>query len=444
MKVTAKNHDDVSALLTVTLEKSDYKEKVDKQLINYAKNAQVPGFRKGKVPLSMVKKQYEAGIAFEEINKQVSDALNNYVNENKLRLVGQPVPQPVNELDYNAAQIEVAFEVGYEPEFTIDLSKYEAPHYKVEASDKEITKSIENMQKRFAEQVPQDKITKDSYIALEISQVVEEDAEGEHNHHPKNATITAENKEAFKLVKALKMDGSVKVSKETLAENEELAKELGFSKEEVEHLHHAELEVKVKDFYSLNLAELNQELFDKVYGEGTIKSEEELKEKVKSELDEYFQQNADVHYVNKVLEQVTEKEEVKLPEDFLVKWLLFSNQNIQSEEHAKEVLNAEKNQLRYQIIEGKLMTDNEIQLDYADVLAQAEQLVRNQLAIYGIHHLGDEEIQKYAVEMLKDQEQVRQISSEVAMAKLKDVILEKGGKKETKISHDEFLEELKK
>lgn len=444
MKVTAQNHDDVSALLTVTLEKSDYKEKVEKQLINYAKNAQVPGFRKGKVPLSMVKKQYEAGIAFEEINRQVSDALNNYVNENKLRLVGQPIPQPVNEFDYNADQLEVAFEVGYEPAFTIDLAKYEAPHYKVEASDKEIGKSIENMQKRFAEQVPQDKITKDSYIALEVSQVVEEDAEGEHHHHPKNVTITAENKEAFKLVKGLKMDGSVNVTKETLAGDEELAKELGFSKAEVEHLHHNEVEVKVKDFYSLNLAELNQDLFDKVYGEGNIKSEEELKEKVKTELDEYFQQNADVHFVNKVLEQVTEKEEVLLPETFLVKWLLFSNQNIQSEEQAKEILEAEKNQLRYQIIEGRLMTDNEINLDYADVLAQAEQLVKNQLAIYGIHHLGDEEVQKYAVEMLKDQEQVRQISSEVAMAKLKDVILEKAGKKETKISHDEFLEELKK
>ncbi|MGE8432008.1 trigger factor [Chryseobacterium joostei] len=444
MKVTAQNHDDVSALLTVTLEKSDYKEKVEKQLINYAKNAQVPGFRKGKVPLSMVKKQYEAGIAFEEINRQVSEALNSYVNDNKLRLVGQPIPQPVNEFDYNADQLEVAFEVGYEPAFTIDLAKYEAPHYKVEASEKEISKSIENMQKRFAEQVPQDKITKDSYIALEVSQVVEEDAEGEHHHHPKNITITGENKEAFKLVKALKMDGSVKVTKETLAGDEELAKELGFSKEEVEHLHHNEVEVKVKDFYSLNLAELNQDLFDKVYGEGNIKSEDELKEKVKTELDEYFQQNADVHFVNKVLEQVTEKEEVALPETFLVKWLMFSNQNIQSEEQAKEILEAEKNQLRYQIIEGKLMTDNEINLDYADVLAQAEQLVKNQLAIYGIHHLGEEEIQKYAVEMLKDQEQVRQISSEVAMAKLKDVILEKSSKKETKISHDEFLEELKK
>ncbi len=240
------------------------------------------------------------------------------------------------------------------------------------------------------------------------------------------------------------MDGSVKVTKETLAGDEELAKELGFSKEEVEHLHHNEVEVKVKDFYSLDLAELNQDLFDKVYGEGNIKSEDELKDKVKTELDEYFQQNADVHFVNKVLEQVTEKEEVKLPETFLVKWLLFSNQNVQSEDQAKEILEAEKSQLRYQIIEGKLMTDNEINLDYADVLAQAEQLVKNQLAIYGIHHLGDEEIQKYAVEMLKDQEQVRQISSEVAMAKLKDVILEKASKKETKISHDEFLEELKK
>jgi len=392
----------------------------------------------------MVRKQYEAGIAFEEINKQVSEALNNYVNEHKLRLVGQPVPQPVDDLNHNAEQLTVAFEIGYEPDFTVDLSQYEAPHYKVEASDKEINQSIENMQKRFAEQQPQDAIGDDSHVALEISQVVEEGAEGEHHHAPKNVTIDSSKKEAFQLVKDLKMDGSVKVSKEELQKNEELAKELGFSKEEVEHLHHDEIEVKVKDFYGLKLAELNQELFNKVYGEDTVKSEEELREKVKTELDEYFQQNADVHFVNQILAQINEKEEVKLPETFLVKWLVHSNEQVQTEEQAKEILEAEKNQLKNQILEGKLMNDNDIQIDYADVLAQAEQLVRNQLAIYGIHHLPDEEVQKYAVEMLKEQEQVRQISSEVAMAKLKDVILEKAKKNETAISHDEFLEELKK
>lgn len=444
MNVTAQNHDDVSALLTVTLDKADYKDKVEKQLLNYAKNAQVPGFRKGKVPLSMVRRQYEAGIAFEEINKQVSDALNNYVNENKLRLVGQPVPQPVDDFNHNAEQLSVAFEVGYEPDFTIDLAKYEAPHYKVQASDKEINQSIENMQKRFADKEEQEKVEKDSYVALQVSQVVEEDAEGEHHHHPKNVTVSKEQKAAFDLVKKLKKDGAVKVSKEDLQANADLAKELGFSAEEAQHLHHNEVEVTVKDIYGLKLHEINEDLFNKVYGEGTITSEEALKERVKTELDEYFQQNADVHFVNKVLEQITEKEEVKLPETFLTKWLVFSNQNIQEEAQAKEILEAEKNQLKYQIIEGKLMNDNDIKLDYNDILGQAEQLVRNQLAIYGIHHLGDEEIQKYAVEMLKDQEQVRQISSEVAMAKLKDVILEKATKKETPISHDEFLEEIKK
>lgn len=444
MKVTAQNHDDVSATLTVTIDRADYKEKVEKQLHNYAKNAQIPGFRKGKVPMSLVKRQYEAPIAYEEINKQVSDALNKYIDDKKLRLVGQPIPQPVDDFDHTKEQLSVSFEVGYEPSFSIDLAKYSAPHYKVEASDKEIGQSIENMQKRFAEQVPQDKIGKDSYIALEVSQVVEEGAEGEHHHQPKQITINADNKEAFKLVKSLKMGGSVNISKEELQKNEDLAKELGFSKEEADHLHHNELEVKVKDFYGLNNHELNQDLFDKVYGKDSIKSESELKERVKTELDEYFQQNADVHFVNKILEQVTEKEDVKLPESFLVKWLMANNPNIQSEEVAKQALEAEKSQLKYQIIEGKLLNDNEIKIDYADILAQAEQLVRNQLAIYGIHHLGDEEIQKYAVEMLKDQQQVQQISSEVAMAKLKDVILEKATKNETKISHDEFLEELKK
>ncbi len=241
----------------------------------------------------------------------------------------------------------------------------------------------------------------------------------------------------------MKKEGTVNVSKEDLAAKEELAKQLGFSAAEVEHLHHNEVEVKVADIYGLNLHEINEELFTKVYGEG-VKTEEELRAKVKSELDEYFQQNADVQFVNTILEQITEKEEVNLPETFLVKWLMFSNQNIQSEEQAKEILEAEKSQLKFQIIEGKLMNDNEVSIDYADVLAQAEQLVRNQLAIYGIHHLSDEEIQKYAVEMLKDQEQVRQISSEVAMSKLKDVILEKAAKKETAISHDEFLEVIKK
>jgi trigger factor len=444
MNVTQTNHDEVSALLTVTLNKSDYKDKVEKQLINYAKNATVPGFRKGKVPLSMVKKQYEAGIAFEEINKQISDAINGYVNDNKLKLVGQPVPVPMNELDYNAEELSVGFEIGFEPDFSVDLTQFEAPHYKVESTDKEINQSIENMQKRFAEKDAQEKATKDSHIALSIAQVVEADAEGEHNHPPKQVVVAAEQKEAFGLMKSHKVGDVVKLTKTQLTENEVLAKDLNYNEHELGHIHHEELEATVVEIYKLNLAPLDQELFDKVYGEGNIKSEEELKERVKTELDEYFQQNADVQFVNKVLEDVSEKTEVKLPEEFLVKWLLFSNQNITSEEQAKEILEAEKSIIKNQIIEGKLFQDYDVKIEYADVLSQAEVLVNNQLAMYGIHNLPQEEVQKYAVEMLKQEEQVRQVSQEVAMNKLKEVILEKAKKNETKISHDEFLALLQK
>ncbi|WP_392437644.1 trigger factor [Cruoricaptor ignavus] len=443
MNVTATNHDDVSAKLTVTIDNSDYKDKVEKQLHNYAKNAQVPGFRKGKVPMSMVRRQFEANAALEEINKLVSEAVNNYISENNLRLVGQPVPNPVDDFDYKKDQLSVEFEVGFEPNITIDLAKYEAPYFKVEASDKEINTSIENMQKRFAEQVPQEEIGEESFVNLEIQQVVEDDAEGEHHHAPKNATINAQTKEAFELVKGKKMDEVFRISKEELVNNEDLAKQLGFSKNEVDHLHHNELEIKIKDFYGLKDHELNKELFDKVYGVGNIASEEALREKVKSELDEYFQQNADVHFVNKILEQIVKTEEIQLPENFLVKHLMFTNQNVTSEQQAREILEREKDQLKYQIIEGKLMNDNEVKIDYSDVLEQAEQLVRNQMAMYGIHNLADEEVQKYAVEILKDQNQLQQISSEVAMAKLKDVILEKAKKNEKAISHDEFLEEIK-
>ncbi|MFC6267272.1 trigger factor [Frigoriflavimonas asaccharolytica] len=443
MNVTKQNHDDVSALLTVTIDNADYKTKVEKQLHNYAKSANIPGFRKGKVPMSMVKKQYEAPIAYEEINKLVSESLNGFINENKLRLVGQPVPIPVDDFDYKKEQLSVGFEVGFEPEFTIDLAKYKAKFYKVEASDKEVSQSIENMQKRFAEQIPQDKIGKDSHINVEIKQVVEAEAEGEHIHQPKNVTINAEHKDAFKMLKSMKMDETLRVSKADLLANEDLAKAFSFSKPELEQLHHDEVELTVKDFYGTKNHALDQDLFDKVYGKDEIKTEEELKTKVKTELDEYFQQNADVHFVNQVLAELNEKEEIQLPDAFLIKWLMFNNENIKTEDQAKEVFQAEKNQLKFQIIEGKLMNDNDVKIDYADILSQAEQAIRNQMAMYGLHHIADEEVQKYAAEMLKSEDQVKQISQEVAMNKLKDVILEKATKEEVVISHDEFLEIIK-
>lgn len=441
MNVTKTNHDDVSALLTITLNKADYKEKVDESLSSYAKRATIPGFRKGKAPISLIKKQYEEAVTLEEINKQVSEALNKYTTDNNIRLLGQPIPQESQELDFNAEEVSVSFEIGFEPEFDIDLSKYSAEYFKVEASDKEIQKSVGNMQKRFAEKIAKSKATKNSHINFEVSEVVEEGEKA--THKPKFLSATQENKAIFALIKDLKTDDSKEVSVEELTANDnELAKELGFHDIEITHFKGEKFKVTVKEIFELKDAELNQDLFDKIYGKDEIKSEEELKARVKSELDEFFQQNSDAVFVNKILEQIYKEDFLIVPEDFLVKWVMYSNADIKDEAQAKQIIENEKSFLKTQMVENKLRTKHDIQYDFEEVLNHAKISFRNQLMSHGVHHIGDAELHKYVLEMLRDREQMRRYSSEVLLVKIRSIVLEKASKTEKEISYDEFMKEI--
>lgn len=442
MNVTRTNHDDVSALLTVTLNKSDYQEKVDDALNSYAKRATIPGFRKGKAPMSLIKKQYEEALTLEEINKQVSETLDKYVADNNIRLLGQPIPQETQALDLNADEISVGFEVGFEPEFDIDLSKYSADYFKVEAGDKEVMKSIGNMQKRFAEKVTKDKATKKSHINFEVSEIVEGDEKPVHK--PKYLSATEENTAVFPLIKGLKVGETKNISVEELTANEnELARELGFHDVEIAHLRNEKFQIKVQEIFELKDAELNQELFDKIYGKDEIKSEEELKARVKSELDEFFQQNSEAVFVNKILEQIQKEDFLKIPQDFLTKWVLHSNpETVKDEEQAKQIIEGERELLKNQMVENKLRTANDIQYDFEEVLNHAKISFRNQLMSHGVHHIGDQELHKYVLEMLRDREQMRRYSSEVLLTKIRAIVLEKAKKNEKTLSYDDFMKEI--
>lgn len=441
MNVTRTNHDDVSALLTITLNKTDYKEKVDAALNSYAKRATIPGFRKGKAPMSLIKKQYEEGVTLDEINKQVSETLNKYVADNNLRLLGQPIPQETQALDFNAEEVSVNFEIGFEPEFDIDLSKYKADYYKVEATDKEVQKSVGNMQKRFAEKVTKNKATKNCHINFEVSEIVEGDAKP--THRPKFLAATSENKASFALVKDLKVDESKEVSVEELTANDnELARELGFHDVEITHFKDEKFQVTVKEIFELKDAELNQELFDKIYGKDEIKSEEELRARVKTELDDFFQQNSEAVFVNKILEQIYKEDFLKIPETFLVKWVKYANPEVQDEEQAKQIIENERAFLISQMVENKLRTAHNIQYDFEEVLSHAKISFRNQLMSHGVHHIGDEELHRYVLEMLRDREQMRRYSSEVLLVKIRSVVLEKATKIEKGLSYDDFMKEI--
>lgn len=441
MNVTRTNHDEVSALLTVTLNKADYKEQVDGALNSYAKRATIPGFRKGKAPMSLIKKQYEETVTLDEINKQISETLNKYIADNNLRLLGQPIPQETQALDFSAEENSVNFEIGFEPEFEIDLSKYTAEYYKVEAGDKEIQKSVGNMQKRFAEKMTRNKATGKSHINFEISEIAGGNTPAVHK--PKYLSAVEENKAAFAFVKELKVGDTREVSIEELTANEnELAKEFGFHDVEITHFREEKFKVTVNEIFELKDAELNQELFDKIYGEGEIKSEEELRARVKSELDDFFQQNSEAVFVNKILEQIYKENFLVIPDTFLTKWVMYSNPEIKEEEQAKQIIENERTFLKSQMVENKLRTVHNIQYDFEEVLSHAKLSFRNQLMSHGVHHIGDEELHKYVLEMLKDREQMRRYSSEVLLIKIRSVVLEKANKTEIKISYDDFMKKI--
>ena len=441
MNVTRTNHDEVSALLTITLNKADYKEQVDGALNSYAKRATIPGFRKGKAPMSLIRKQYEEAVTLDEINKQVSDTLNKYIADNNLRLLGQPIPQETQALDFNAEEVSVSFEIGFEPEFEIDLSKYSAEYYKVEAGDKEVQKSIGNMQKRFAEKVAKNKATKKSHVNFEVSEITEENTPAIHK--PKYLSATEENKAAFAFVKDLKVGEEKELSTEELTANDnELAKEFGFHDVEITHFKNEKFKVTINEIFELKDAELNQELFDKIYGKDEIKSEEELRARVKSELDDFFQQNSEAVFVNKILEQIYKEDFLVIPDAFLTKWVMYSNPNIKDEEQAKQIIENERAFLKTQMVENKLRTANNIQYDFEEVLSHAKLSFRNQLMSHGVHHIGDEELHKYVLEMLRDREQMRRYSSEVLLIKIRSVVLEKSKKTEKELSYDDFMKEI--
>lgn len=441
MNVTKTNHDDVSALLTVTLNKADYKEKVDNALNSYAKRATIPGFRKGKAPMSLIKKQYEEAVTLEEINKQVSDTLNQYITDNNIRLLGQPIPQETQALDFGAEEVSVSFEIGFEPEFDIDLSKYSAEYFKVEAGDKEVQKSVGNMQKRFAEKVTKNKATKKSHINFTVSEVVEEGATP--THKPKRLSAVEENKAAFPFLKDIKVGESKEVSVSELTANDnELAREFGFHDVEITHFKDEKFQVVVDEIYELKDAELNQDLFDKIYGKDEIKSEEELRARVKSELDDFFKQNSEAVFVNKILEQIYKEDFLVIPETFLTKWVMYSNPEITEEDKAKQIIENERAFLKTQMVENKLRTAHNIQYDFEEVLSHAKLSFRNQLMSHGVHHISDEELHRYVLEMLRDREQMRRYSSEVLLIKIRSVVLEKASKTEKEISYDEFMKEI--
>jgi trigger factor len=438
MNITRENVDALNAVVKVDIAKEDYSDKVEKILTDYRKTANIPGFRKGHVPMGMVKKQYGKAVLVDEVNKLLQDALNKYLTEEKLDVLGQPLPKAQDDIDWDSDKFSFEFELGLAPEFDVELkSKKAITQYNIIADDKMIDEQIERIQKQYGKLIPQDVVAADSEITGTYT--------NEEKEIDNTVTLTLDKFKgkatAKQFIGAKAGDVIVLKTKGLFEDEHDLMHAL---KLEHDQVHGLDIEVSftITEVNQRELADLDQELFDKLFGEGTVKSVSEVREKIKEDAEKQFVQQADQKLLNDVTEHLVENTKFDLPAEFLTKWMQTAGEKQMDADQAKEEYEKSEKSLRYQLIEGKLIEANNVQVTMDDIKGHAREMIKGQMAQFGQMNPSDKELDDIAARVLSNQEEARRISEQLVSQKLLSVYKEKANLKVKELSYENFVKEV--
>lgn len=438
MNITRENVDALNAVVKVDIAKEDYSDKVEKILIDYRKTANIPGFRKGHVPMGMVKKQYGKAVLVDEVNKLLQDGLNKYLTEEKLDVLGQPLPKTQAQIDWEADAFSFEFELGLAPEFEVNLKGKKAiTQYHIIADAKMIDEQIERIQKQYGKLISQSAVEKDSEITGTFKN---EDREIENK-----ITLTLDKfkgKSTEKLFIGAKAGDIITLKTKGLYEDDhELMHALKLSHDDVHGLD-IEVTFTISEINTRELADLDQDLFDKLFGKDIVKSVTELKDKIKEDAEKQFVQQADQKLLNDVTEDLVENTKFDLPAAFLQKWMQTAGEQPLDGQQAKEEYEKSEKSLRYQLIEGKLITDNNIQVTMDDIRNHSREMIKTQMAQFGQLNPSDKELDDIAARILSNQDEARRISEQLVSQKLLTLYKEKANIKVKELSYENFVKEV--
>ncbi|WP_010180497.1 trigger factor [Aquimarina agarilytica] len=437
MNISKEQIDDLNAVVTVNIEKEDYSDRVEKILKDYRKNANIPGFRKGHVPMGMVKKQYGQAVLVDEINKLIQETLNNYLTEEKLDVLGNPLPKEQADFSWDAEKFTFEFELGLAPKFDINLQGKDAiKQYKIVATEEMIDNQVTSIQKQYGKLTPVDVVANDNVVAGLF--------ENEEASISKQASVELDSlqektKEQFI---GAKVNDVITVNTKDLFENKQLlVSQVGVAQDQIDAID-VDVTFTISEVNERILADLDQELFDKLFGEKNVTSVSELKEKIKEDAENQFAQQADQQLLNTVTESVIENTTFDLPADFLKKWLQVSGEKqLTAEEAAAEYEKSEKG-LRFQLIEGKIITDNKLQITYDEIKDHAKELIKGQMAQFGQTNPEDKELEEISGRILGNQDEVKRISEQLMSQKLLAFYKENAKLEEKEITFDDFIKEV--
>lgn len=440
MNITKENIDALNAIVKIDITEDDYQNKVTEVLQDYRKKANIPGFRKGHVPMSLVEKQYGKPVMIDEVNKLLQDALGKFLVEEKLDILGNPLPKAQDNFSWDANKFTFEFELGLAPEFEVNLQPKSAiTHYKIVADKKMLDGQIDNILERYGKLITQEEIAENSNIT---GTFVNEEKQIDKKTSFKLDKIKGK-PNAKKFIGAKVGDVIKLKTKGLFTDDHLLQNHLGVSHDDA-HTLDVEVEFTVNEISYTEPAKLDQELFDKVFGKDEVTSEKDFRARLKEDAEKQFVQQSDQQLLNAVTESLIENTKFDLPAEFLQKWIAVAGEKQLSDEEAAEEYGRSEKGLRYQLIENKISKDHNLQVTFEELKDYAKGFIKSQMAYYGNANPEEKELDEITTRVLGNQEEVKRLSEQLMSQKLLDFFKANVKLKEKEVSFDDFVKEVYK
>lgn len=442
MNISKEVIDDLNAVIKVHVSPEDYEPKVESALREYKKKVNLPGFRKGHVPMGMVKKMAGKSVLAEELNKILSESLQKYISEEKLEILGNPLPKEDTKIDFeNQTEFDFEYEVGLAPKFEVNLDdKLKVEKYKVKVDDKLIEKYVDQARRRYGK-MTNPEVVEEKDMVYGTFQELNDDGSVKEDGIKHQSIIVIEEITDKKLQKEFigkKVGDAVVLDPHVISSNEiDAAAALGIKTEEFKTLK-SNFKFTIEKINRLIPAEINQDFFDKIYGPNVVKSEEEFRNKIKEEIEKGLELDSERKFKMDVQDKLIDKLKLKLPDAFLKKWILASNEKPISPEQVEKEYDLYAKSLIWQIIENKIFKNYDVKVDFDEVVNYTIELIKNQMGEMAAN-MSEEELKNTAHRVLQNQEEARNIYGQLYDNKLMELFKEKVNIKEKEISYDEFV-----
>lgn len=447
MNIKQENIDELNAKVTITIEPVDYEPAVKTVLDNHRKKMTLQGFRPGKVPFGVAKKMYGKAVLAEELNRILSEKLNAHIRENEINIIGQPLPEDIEELVLDFSKtFEFNYELGIAPEFQVDLSvKDKFNKYKIKVDDGLIEKYLKDFQRRHGSSTESEVVGDTDLIYGSLYELGKDGKrkEGGHHNHTTVAMDYLENKDAKKKLIGKKKGDTVKVEPAKLAKGDvDLSQMLGLPVSELGQVG-KEFELVIESIDNIELAPLNKELFEKVLGPGGAATEQEFRDKIALDLEKYLEGDSEKKLRRDIHDKLLERLKLELPDEFIKRWLLEQGSTNEEKPISQADIDREYDEysrmLKIQLIEGQIAKQHELKVELPDIQARVKENIKAQFASFGQSEVADEMLDQFAQNFLQKEEEVRKVYDQLMDEKLSAFYKENVKLQEKEVTFDEFV-----